>query len=186
MGIFFRSCDCHGGEFGQRNGCHFQNLFSSLSDSSLSNVLSLLFDTLISLLILLGMAIYYHFPITWKLLFLPLYLFLAAGAGMGIGLWLATLAVRYRDARNLAAYGLQVLKFLTPVVYSANLIPEKWQILYRLNPMDWVVEGFRWIFLDIGQAPSNMLWISVLIVLILLITGMYIFRHTERTIVDWL
>ena len=152
----------------------------------LSSILSLLFDTIISLLILVGMVLYYHFPITWKVLLLPLYLLLAAGAGMGIGLWLATLAVQYRDTRNLAGYGLQVLKFLTPVVYSASLIPEKWQILYNLNPMYWVVEGFRWIFLDTGLMPNILLSISVLLVVILFVTGLYVFRHTERTIVDWL
>jgi lipopolysaccharide transport system permease protein len=152
----------------------------------LSNVLSLLFDTIISLVILLGMILYYHFPFTWKLLLVPAYLLLAAVAGLGVGLWLATLAVRYRDVRNLAGYGLQVLKFVTPVVYSASLIPEKWQFLYRLNPVYWVVEGFRWVFLGTGQAPSLSIWISACIAAVLLITGMFVFRRTERTIVDWL
>jgi len=152
----------------------------------LASVLSLLFDTIISLLILTAMVLYYHFAITWKVLVLPLYLLLAAGAGLGMGLWLATLAVQYRDTRNLAGYGLQVLKFLTPVVYSASLIPEKWQILYNLNPMSWVVAGFRWIFLDTGLMPDISLWISILLVVILFVSGVYVFRHTERTIVDWL
>jgi lipopolysaccharide transport system permease protein len=151
-----------------------------------SNVLSLLFDTTISLLILVGMTFYYNFPLTWRLLLIPAYLALAAVAGLGIGLWLATLAVRYRDVRNLAGYGLQVLKFVTPVVYSASLIPEKWQSLYRLNPMYWVVEGFRWIFLGSGQAPNLMIGISSILAVILLVTGMYVFQRTERTIVDWL
>lgn len=151
-----------------------------------STVLSLLFDMLISLAILLGMTLYFHFPLTLRLLLVPAYLLLAAAAGLGIGLWLATLAVRYRDVRNLAGYGLQVLKFITPVVYSASLIPEKWQSLYRLNPMYWVVEGFRWIFLGIGQPPGAMLWISGLIAAVLLVSGMFVFRYTERTIVDWL
>jgi lipopolysaccharide transport system permease protein len=151
-----------------------------------SNVLSLLFDAVISLLILLGMTFYYHFPFTWRLLLMPFYLALAAVAGLGIGLWLATLAVRYRDVRNLAGYGLQIMKFVTPVVYSASLIPQKWQALYRLNPMYWVVEGFRWIFLGSGQAPSLMIGISGVLALLLFVTGVYVFQRTERTIVDWL
>jgi lipopolysaccharide transport system permease protein len=151
-----------------------------------SNVLSLLFDTLISLVILLGMILFFHFPLTWKLLLAPAFLLLAAATGLGIGLWLATLAVRYRDVRNLASYGLQILKFATPVVYSVSLIPEKWQVLYRLNPMFGVVEGFRWIFLGIGEPPDPTLWISGLIAVALLVSGMFVFRSTERTIVDWL
>jgi lipopolysaccharide transport system permease protein len=151
-----------------------------------SNVLSLLFDNAFSVLILLGMALYYKIPLTWKLLLMPVYLTLAAVTGLGIGLWLATLAVRYRDVRNLAGYGLQVLKFVTPVVYSATLIPEKWQTLYSLNPMYWVVEGFRWIILGSGQQPDWMMGLSSLLALFLFITGMFVFRRTERTIVDWL
>jgi lipopolysaccharide transport system permease protein len=151
-----------------------------------SNVLSLLFDNVISLLILMVMVLYFHIPFTWRLILVPAYLALAAVAGLGIGLWLATLAVRYRDVRNLAGYGLQVLKFVTPVVYSASLIPEKWQTVYRLNPVYWVVEGFRWIFLGSGQAPNLMIGISAALAVILLITGMYVFQRTERTIVDWL
>jgi lipopolysaccharide transport system permease protein len=151
-----------------------------------ANVLSLLFDNAFSLLILLGMVIYFHIPLTWRYLLLPAYLILAALTGLGIGLWLATLAVRYRDVRNLASYGLQVLKFITPVVYSSTLIPEKWQFLYRLNPMYWVVEGFRWVILGSGQAPEWMTGLSGLIALLILISGMFVFRRTERTIVDWL
>jgi lipopolysaccharide transport system permease protein len=151
-----------------------------------SNILSLLFDTGISMFILFGMVFYYHFSLSWRLLFVPAYLALAAVAGLGIGLWLATLAVRYRDVRNLAGYGLQVLKFVTPVVYTASLIPEKWQPLYRINPMYWVVEGFRWIFLGTGQAPNLMIGISAALAVILMISGMYVFQRTERTIVDWL
>jgi lipopolysaccharide transport system permease protein len=78
------------------------------------------------------------------------------------------------------------MKFVTPVVYSARLIPEKWQALYRLNPMYWVVEEFRWIFLGSGQTPNLMIGISGVLAVILLITGMYVFQRTERTIVDWL
>jgi len=76
------------------------------------------------------------------LLLAPAFLLLAAATGLGIGLWLATLAVRYRDVRNLASYGLQILKFATPVVYSVSLIPEKWQVLYRLNPMFGLLKAF--------------------------------------------
>ena len=151
-----------------------------------SNVLSLLFDTLISLIILLVMTLYFDFPISLRFFTLPLYLLFAALTGLGIGMWLATIAVRYRDVRNLADYGMQVMKFLTPVVYSAVLIPSRWQFLYRLNPMYWVVEGFRWIFLGTGQAPTLMIGLPLILTVVVLISGMFVFRRTERTIVDWL
>jgi lipopolysaccharide transport system permease protein len=151
-----------------------------------SNVISLLFDLLISVLILLGMVLFYHIPITWNLLLAPAYLLLAAVTGLGIGLWLATLAVRFRDVRNLAGYGLQLFKFITPVLYSAVLIPAQWQFLYRLNPMYWVIEGFRWMFLGTGQPPDLMIMAPVLIALSLFVSGMFVFRRTERTVVDWL
>ena len=152
----------------------------------LSNVLSLLFDTAISLIILTVMVLFYNFSLSWRLLLIPLFLLIAALTGLGIGLWLATIAVRYRDVRNLADYGLQVLKFLTPVVYSAALIPERWQTIYQLNPIYWVVEGFRWIFLGTGKTPNLMFGISSLLAVSILITGMFVFRRTEQTIVDWL
>jgi len=152
----------------------------------LSNILSLLFDTGISLLLLLGVTAYLRFPITWRLALVPVYLLLAAVTGLGIGLWLATLAVRYRDVRNLAQYGLQVFKFMTPVVYSSILIPARWQILYRLNPMYWVAEGFRWMLLGIGEPASAAIVIPALAAILLLIGGTMVFRRTERTIVDWL
>ena len=132
------------------------------------------------------MILYFRFTLTWKILLVPLYLLFAATVGLGIGLWLATFAVRYRDVRNLANYGLQVMKFVTPVVYSASLVSEEWQFLYRLNPMFWVVEGFRWMFLGTGDGPTSMIMISILFTILLLITGIFVFRRTERTIVDWL
>ncbi len=152
----------------------------------ISYVISLLFDMAISLLILIGMILYFRFTLTWKILLVPLYLLFAATVGLGIGLWLATFAVRYRDVRNLANYGLQVMKFVTPVVYSASLVSEEWQFLYHLNPMFWVVEGFRWMFLGTGDGPTSMIMISILFTILLLITGIFVFRRTERTIVDWL
>lgn len=152
----------------------------------ISNVLSLLFDTAISLIILTGMVLFYNFTLSWRLLLIPLFLFIAALTGLGIGLWLATIAVKYRDVRNLADYGLQVMKFLTPVVYSSVLIPDRWLTIYRLNPIYWVVEGFRWIFLGTGKAPNLLFGISSLLAILILISGMFVFRRTERTIVDWL
>jgi lipopolysaccharide transport system permease protein len=152
----------------------------------ISNVFSGLFDFGISVIILLGMMWYYQIPLTWKLLMIPVYIVFAAITGLGIGLWTATLVVRYRDMRTLVGYGLQVLKYATPVAYSASLVPEEWLLVYRLNPLYWVIEGFRWALLGAGQAPQPLTLVSASISLLMLITGMFVFRRTERSIVDWL
>jgi len=77
-----------------------------------------------------------------------------------------------------------VLKYLTPVAYSATLVPERWQVLYRLNPMTGVVQGFRWALLGAGRAPNWTTAVSAAAVVVLLVSGAFYFRRTERTIVD--
>ena len=152
----------------------------------ISAVLSGLVDLAVSFLVLLGMMAYYGFAPSPAMLTLPLYVLLATAIALGVGLWSATLAVRYRDLRNAIGYGLRVWMYVTPVAYAASLIPERWQLLYQLNPMYWVIEGFRWALLGKGQAPQPLMLVPVGFVLLLLISGAFVFRRTERTIVDWL
>jgi lipopolysaccharide transport system permease protein len=94
--------------------------------------------------------------------------------------------VRFRDLQFAISYSLQVWMYVTPVAYAASLIPARWQWLYQLNPMYWVIEGFRWALLGTGQPPKPLMVIPVGFVLLLLISGAFVFRRTERTIVDWL
>ena len=103
-----------------------------------------------------------------------------------VGLWLATLTVRFRDLRYMISYALQGWMYATPVVYSAALIPEQWQLVYKLNPMFWVVEGFRWSILGKGTPPEPLMAVSVGLVVLMLASGAYVFRRTERTVVDLL
>jgi len=143
-----------------------------------------LFDLCISIGILLGiMAVYGYAPTTGALL-LPMYVLLALATALAIGLWLAVLAVKFRDVRYGITLGLQIWMFLTPVIYPVSLVPEAWQTLYRLNPMAGVVEGFRWALLGTGHPPDWVLAASAGIVLLLVVSGAYLFRRTERTIVD--
>lgn len=86
--------------------------------------------------------------------------------------------------KNAIGYGLRVWMYATPVAYSASLIPDRWQWLYRLNPMYWVIEGFRWALLGKGRPPQPIMLIPVVFVLVLLVSGAFVFRRTERTIVD--
>ena len=86
----------------------------------------------------------------------------------------------------LVTYGLQVAMYLTPVAYLASNFPDKWLWFLKLNPMFYVIEGFRWALLGIGQGPEPYMAWSVGIVVLLAISGMFVFRKTERTIVDLL
>ena len=152
----------------------------------ISAVLSGLVDLVISFLILLGMMAYFGFAPSVAMLTLPLYVLLATATALGVGLWSAALAVRYRDLRTAISYGLRAWMWATPVAYTASLIPERWQLLYQLNPMYWVIEGFRWALLDKGHPPQPLMLIPVSFVLLLLVSGAFVFRRTERTIVDLL
>jgi len=148
------------------------------------SVLAGLIDFSISFLILLGMMVYYGYFPDGKILTLPLFLLLAAAIGLGVGLWAATWVMHYRDVAQLVAYLVRGWMYVTPVVYSMSIIPERWQTFYRLNPMTNVIEGIRWAVLDAGAPPDKFLLLSIMLTIPLLIGGAYYFRRTERTIVD--
>jgi len=151
-----------------------------------SSMLSALIDLAVAFLVLIVLMIYYGIAPSWHILFLPFYVLFAAATGLSVGLWCATVAVRFRDIQFAIQYGLNAFMYATPVAYSASLIPERWLWLYQLNPMYWVIEGWRWSLLGTGQPPQIYMLFSILIVVFLLISGLYIFRHQERTIADWI
>ena len=150
----------------------------------LVGVLSGLIDFIISFVVLLVMMAYYGIWPTWTVLTIPLYLLLAAATALAVGLWFAAWIVHYRDVGDVLGYIIQGWMYATPVVYAMSLIPEQWRLLYRLNPMTVVIEGFRWALLGTGQPPDRTSLASALLVLPVLISGAYYFRRTERTIVD--
>lgn len=152
----------------------------------ISAVLTGLVDLTVSFLLLLGMMFVYGVEPSLTLLVLPLYVLLATATSLGIGLWLATVAVRYRDLRFAIGHLIRIGMYATPVAYSASLIPDKWQFVYQLNPMFWVVEGFRWAVLGSGSQPKLEMLISIGLAALILVTGAFAFRRTEMTIVDWL
>jgi lipopolysaccharide transport system permease protein len=149
-----------------------------------SNACAGLVDFFMSFLILVGMMLFYGYMPGTKMLLLPLYLALAVTSALAVGLWLATLAVKFRDVAYGVEHMLQVVMYLTPVVYPASMVPEKWRTLYLLNPMAQVVEGFRWAMLGAGQPPDMVTLAVCGIVLVLLASGAQVFCRTERTIVD--
>jgi len=150
----------------------------------ISTVLSAFVDFAASFVVLLGMMVVYRIMPSWAILALPFYLLLAAALGLAIGLWLAGLAVKYYDVNLAVGFGLDIWKFLTPVVYSATLIPAQWQTLYLLNPMAVVIEGFRWALLGTAAPPAWSVTVATGLTLILLVTGAFYFRRSERNLVD--
>ncbi len=154
----------------------------------LSGTLTGLVDFGIGFLVLLGLMFFYRIPLTWTILFLPFFLLLAMLTALGFGLWFSALNVRFRDVTYLVPYLLQVWMYLTPVVYGTTLIPERYQFLLALNPMTAVTEGFRWALLGSqladAQAPGPVILISISITLLVMISGIIFFRHTERTFAD--
>lgn len=142
-------------------------------------------DFLISGMILLAVMIWYNFVPDWRILTLPLFILIAFAAAMGGGLWLAALNVKYRDFRHIIPFIVQFGFYISPVAYSSSIIPQKWRLLYSLNPMVSVIDGFRWAILGSDSKiylPGFVL--STAFVCLLFASGIWYFRKTERTFAD--
>jgi lipopolysaccharide transport system permease protein len=150
----------------------------------IASVLGGLVDFAIALLILIGMLIFYKVTPTAAVWTLPLFLVLALITALGVALWLSAINVQYRDVNYVLPFLTQFWLFLTPVAYSAKVISEKWQIVYSLNPMAGVVNGFRWALLGTDTGPGLTMGISASIALVVLMSGLFYFRSMERTFAD--
>jgi len=150
----------------------------------LSSVAVALIDFAVVLVLLVLLCVWWQFVPDWRLLLLPLFILLTLVTAVGTGLWLTALTVKYRDFRFVVPFLLQVGLFLSPVGFSSANLPN-WQHLYSLNPMVGAIEGFRWCLLRGESAldPFN-LALSVVMTGILLISGLWYFRRTERTFAD--
>jgi lipopolysaccharide transport system permease protein len=149
-----------------------------------SAVLGGLVDFFISLIVLLGMMSYYRIVPKVAIITLPLFLLLAIITALSVGLWLSALNVKYRDVRYTLGFLTQFWLFATPVAYPSSLIPLSWRALYGLNPMAGVVEGFRWALLGKAEPPGAILAVSIFVVLLLFVSGLYYFRRMEQTFAD--
>jgi lipopolysaccharide transport system permease protein len=150
----------------------------------LSAIAAGLVDFGISFVVLLGLIFYYAIVPTWTILWLPLLVVFVLLTALGVGLWLSALNVQYRDVQHMIPFLVQVWMFASPVAYSAQLIPKGiWRVLYGLNPMAGVIQGFRWALLN-GDPPGELMLLSVVIVMILLVTGLFFFKRMERTFAD--
>ena len=149
----------------------------------LSGVLAATVDMLLSLPVLIGLMLLYGFAPGRAAWSIPLFLVLAAAAALGIGLWLSALNVRYRDVRYAIPFLIQLWFLSTPVMYPSSLLPNPWRVLYGINPMAGVVEGFRWGLLG-TELHGGLLLVSIAIILIALVGGFHYFRRMEATFAD--
>lgn len=149
----------------------------------ISGILSPLVDFAVSISILVLMMAYYGFVPTINVVFLPLFILLALATSLGIGLWLSALNVKYRDFQYTVPFIIQLWMYASPVVYPASMIPEALRPLYGLNPMAGVIEGFRWALLG-TEIPGSMIFVSVGVVAVLLVSGMFYFRRMEQYYAD--
>ena len=157
-----------------------------------ASVLAGLVDFGIGFLVYIVIILFYNFApnstytyqVTPALLTFPLIVLLALAVTLGVSLWFSAMNVIYRDVGHILPFFTQIWFFLTPIVYSASAVSSKWQILYALNPLTSVVEGFRWSLLGITGLPWQIDAISAAVGLIVLLTGLFYFRNMERTFAD--
>ncbi|MBD2254572.1 ABC transporter permease [Nostoc parmelioides] len=142
-------------------------------------------DFMISGIILLGLMAWYNYIPTWRIFTLPFFVAIAFAASMGAGLWLASLNVKYRDFRYIVPFIVQFGLYISPVGFSSTIVPQQWRFIYSLNPIVGVIDGFRWAILG-GESnlylPGFLL--SLGLVFLLFISGIWYFRKMERTFAD--
>ena len=150
-----------------------------------ATVVTAFVDFLISFVILLGLMVYYRFVPTWNILLLPLFIVMALLASLGPGLWITALNVKYRDFRYVIPFLVQFGLYVSPVGFSSSVIPGKWRLLYSLNPLVGVIDGFRWSILG---GTSSMYWpsfgSSIAVVAGFLWFGIHRFRKMEKSFAD--
>jgi lipopolysaccharide transport system permease protein len=141
-------------------------------------------DFLTSLVLLIVIVGWYRFVPSWHILALPVFALLAIGVAIGAGLWFASLTVKYRDFRFIVPFVVQFGLYVSPVGFSSRIVPSQWRFLYSINPMVGVIDGFRWSIIGGIELYLPGLLISIGLVLLLLVTGVWYFRKTERTFAD--
>jgi lipopolysaccharide transport system permease protein len=150
----------------------------------LARVLACLVDFGLAFLVLIGMLVHYQIDPSIRMVWLPLFLLLAVITSLGVSLWFAALNVLFRDVQYLLPFIIQFWLFATPIVYPSSLVPKAWRVVYGINPMVGVVNGFRWALLGTHTPPGPSLLASLLVAVAILVGGAYFFRRTERTFAD--
>jgi lipopolysaccharide transport system permease protein len=148
-----------------------------------SSVITSLVDFAISFLLLIVMMFWYHFVPSWHMIFLPVFILLAFLCAFGVGLYLTAVNVKYRDFRYIIPFIIQFGLYITPVGFSSSVIGEKWKMLYALNPMVGIIDGFRWCILGDPMNWRSFIF-SFVVVIVFLIIGVTYFRKMEKSFAD--
>ncbi|WDE95979.1 ABC transporter permease [Lentisphaera profundi] len=153
----------------------------------ISAVIVCFVDFIISFVLMLGVMAWYGFMPDIKIFLMPLFLIMAILAAIGPSLWLAALNVKFRDFRYIVPFLVQFGLYVSPVGFSTSVVPEKWRLLYSLNPMVGVIDGFRWCLLG-GESQMYWpgLWLSLSLVFIMFFSGLWYFRKTEKSFADFI
>jgi lipopolysaccharide transport system permease protein len=149
----------------------------------ISGILSPLVDFFIAFIILILMMVYYGFVPTIAIFLLPLFIVLALATSLAVGLWLSALNIKYRDFQYTLPFIIQLGLYASPVVYPSSMIPAQYRLFYGLNPMAGVIEGFRWVLLG-AEPPGAMILVSIFVVVILLVGGLFYFKKMEQYFAD--
>lgn len=168
------------------NGGLLSKIYFPRLYAPISAAMTPLVDLLLSLVVLLGLFAYFHRVPSWHVVFLPAFLALAALTALGVGLWLAGLTIRYRDVGFALPFVLQIWQYATPVIYPVSLVPPAYRWLIEINPMTAVVVGARWSLLGTPFGTTTVLFASIGSAFVVTASGLFVFRRTERTIVDML
>ncbi|HEX4710796.1 ABC transporter permease [Phenylobacterium sp.] len=150
----------------------------------LASVVSPLVDFAVGFLVLMALSAWYGVVPTPHIILLPVFLLVAATLALSIGLWLGPLGVRFRDVTHALPFLIQVWLYASPVAYPITIVPERWRLLYSLNPMVGVIEGFRWVLLGAEHPDLRAIAISCLFIMASLIGGLIYFRKMERSFAD--
>jgi len=150
----------------------------------LSAVIAPLIDFVVTLALLLVVMQFYRIVPGWPILMLPVFLLMAVATALAASLWLSALCVKYRDVGVVIPFLLQVWLYASPIAYPSSMVPGWWRLLYTLNPMVGVIEGFRWSLLKTARPDVQMMAVSAVVVAVLLVGGAVYFRQTEHTFAD--
>jgi lipopolysaccharide transport system permease protein len=149
----------------------------------LSGILPPFVDFLIAFLILIGMMIFYSQAVSIRILALPVFIILAMMTAAGVGLWLSALNAKYRDIQYAVPLFIQLWLFASPVAYASSILALNYRLIYAINPMAGVIEGFRWAILG-TEPPGSVIAVSAAVTIVVLISGLYFYRRSENSFVD--
>jgi lipopolysaccharide transport system permease protein len=152
-----------------------------------SSIITSFIDFLISFIIMIGLMVFYNFMPSWQIIFIPIFIIIAFMASFGVGLWLTTMTVKYRDFRYIVPFIVQLGLYISPVGFSSNVVSEKWRLVYSLNPMVGVIDGFRWCILGGASkvyVPGFLL--SLFVILFIMWYSIWHFRKMEKAFADYI